>query len=263
MSLPFHGHPPSEVARQALAWRLLELRHVTGESVDLVIPTKFPSYLVRHHRKVAWVFHQYREAYDLLALTRELADQELAPKAAEYERAERFPREVFALLGEAGLLGLPFAEDVGGGAQPYEVYLQVLEEIASAWAAVGVATSVHALSCFGLFTAGTDEQKQRWLPEMLSGDLLGAYCLSEAHAGSDPAAMRTRAVREGDEYVLNGAKAWVTSGGVADFYKVMARTSDDGARGAARCRGPVRPDRWKAACQLTRRLAAPRSAVGD
>ena len=66
VSLPVHAHPPSEVARQALAWRLLELRHVTGESVDLVIPTKFPSYLVRHHRKVAWVFHQYREAYDLL-----------------------------------------------------------------------------------------------------------------------------------------------------------------------------------------------------
>jgi glycosyltransferase involved in cell wall biosynthesis len=66
VSLPFHGHPPSEVVRQALAWRLLELRHTTGESVDLVIPTKFPSYLVRHHRKVAWVFHQYREVYDLL-----------------------------------------------------------------------------------------------------------------------------------------------------------------------------------------------------
>jgi glycosyltransferase involved in cell wall biosynthesis len=66
VSLPFHAHPPSEVVRQALAWRLLELRHTTGESVDLVIPTKFPSYLVRHHRKVAWVFHQYREAYDLL-----------------------------------------------------------------------------------------------------------------------------------------------------------------------------------------------------
>ena len=66
VSLPFHAHPPSEVVRQALAWRLLELRHTTGESVDLVIPTKFPSYLVRHHRKVAWVFHQYREAYELL-----------------------------------------------------------------------------------------------------------------------------------------------------------------------------------------------------
>ncbi len=90
---------------------------------------------------------------------------------------------------------------------------------------------MHALSCFGLLFAGTEEQKRQWLPDMLGGELLGAYCLSEAHAGSDPAAMRTRAVRDGDEYVLSGAKAWVTHGGAADFYKVMARTSDDGGRG--------------------------------
>src|SRR5690606_22148886 len=86
-------------------------------------------------------------------------------------------------------------------------------------------------SCFGLFTAGSDEQKRRWLPQMLSGEQLGAYCLSEAHAGSDPAAMRTRAIRDGDSYVINGAKAWTTHGGQADFYKVMARTCDDGAQG--------------------------------
>ena len=86
---------------------------------------------------------------------------------------------------------------------------------------------MHALSCFGLAYFGTDEQKAEWLPDMLGGDLLGAYCLSEAHAGSDPAAMRTTARRDGDYYVLNGAKAWTTHGGHADFYKVMARTSDD------------------------------------
>ncbi len=171
------------------------------------------------------------ESADLIELTRAIVDKELRPHAAQAEREHRFPGEVFKTLGQAGLLSLSYPEEYGGGGQPYEVYLQVLEEIASAWAAVGVATSVHALSCFGLFTAGSEEQKQTWLPEMLSGDLLGAYCLSEAHAGSDPAAMRTRAVREGDEYVLNGTKAWVTSGGVADFYKVMARTSDDGGRG--------------------------------
>jgi alkylation response protein AidB-like acyl-CoA dehydrogenase len=86
---------------------------------------------------------------------------------------------------------------------------------------------VHALSCFGLVTRGTEQQKQRWLPEMLGGELLGAYCLSEAHAGSDPAAMTTRAMRDGDDYVITGAKAWTTHGGEADFYKVMARTSED------------------------------------
>ena len=97
------------------------------------------------------------------------------------------------MLGGLGVLGLPYPEEYGGGGQPYEVYLQVLEEIAAVWASVGVGVSVHALSCFGLVTRGTEEQKQRWLPDMLGGDLLGAYCLSEAHAGSDPAAMRATA----------------------------------------------------------------------
>jgi alkylation response protein AidB-like acyl-CoA dehydrogenase len=166
------------------------------------------------------------EATDLLLLVRDLADKELAPRVAEAEATETFPRDVFSMLGQVGILGLPYAEEYGGGGQPYEVYLQVLEEIARVWASVGVGVSVHALSCFGLVERGTEEQKQRWLPEMLGGDLLGAYCLSEAHAGSDPAAMRTTARRTEDGYRITGAKAWTTHGGRADFYKVMARTSE-------------------------------------
>jgi alkylation response protein AidB-like acyl-CoA dehydrogenase len=168
------------------------------------------------------------EAADLLRLTREIATKELLPRAAEAEETETFPRDVFRILGRAGLLSLPYPEEYGGGGQPYEVYLQVLEEIASVWSSVGVGVSVHALSCFGLFTRGTEEQKKRWLPGMLSGEQLGAYALSEPHAGSDPAAMTTKAVREASgDYVLSGTKAWITHGGHADFYKVMARTSDD------------------------------------
>ncbi len=173
------------------------------------------------------------ESVELLRLVREIATKELAPRSAEAEATETFPRDVFRLLGEAGILGLPYAEEYGGGGQPYEVYLQVLEEIAAVWSSVGVGVPVHALSCFGLVTAGTEEQKAEWLPEMLGGSLLGAYCLSEAHAGSDPAAMKTTARRDGDSYVLNGAKAWTTHGGHADFYKVMARTSED--RGGISC----------------------------
>jgi alkylation response protein AidB-like acyl-CoA dehydrogenase len=172
-----------------------------------------------------------QESADLIELTRDIVDKELRPYVDEAERTHTFDRKSFRTLGRAGLLSLPYPEEYGGGGQSYEVYLQVLEEIAAAWAAVGVGVSVHALSCFGLYHAGTGDQKKKWLPEMLSGELLGAYCLSEAHAGSDPAAMRTRAVREGDEYVITGAKAWTTHGGEADFYKVMARTSDDGGRG--------------------------------
>jgi alkylation response protein AidB-like acyl-CoA dehydrogenase len=167
------------------------------------------------------------EASDLIALVRDIAARELLPRAADAEATGTFPRDAFRTLGRAGLLSLPYPEEYGGGGQPYEIYLQVVEEIATVWASVAVGTSVHALSCFGLVTRGTEEQKRRWLPEMLGGELLGAYCLSEPHAGSDPAAMTTRAVRDGDGYVITGAKAWTTHGGEADFYKVMARTSDD------------------------------------
>jgi alkylation response protein AidB-like acyl-CoA dehydrogenase len=90
---------------------------------------------------------------------------------------------------------------------------------------------VHGLACFGLAEFGSDEQQQRWLPDMLGGELLGAYCLSESHAGSDPAAMRSRARRDGDGWVLNGAKAWTTHGGEADFYKTIVRTSDERSKG--------------------------------
>ncbi|MDX3638090.1 acyl-CoA dehydrogenase family protein [Streptomyces sp. MB09-02B] len=171
------------------------------------------------------------EAADLLDLTREIAERHLAPRAAEYEAAERFPREVFQTLGRSGLLALPYPLEYGGGGQPYEVYLQVVEEIAARWASVAVGMSVRTLACFPLATHGTEAQRERLLPQLLAGDLLGAYCLSEAHAGSDPAAMTSRARHDGDAYVLHGAKAWTTHGGHADFYTVMARTSDDRARG--------------------------------
>ncbi|HJQ46642.1 MAG TPA: acyl-CoA dehydrogenase family protein [Amycolatopsis sp.] len=167
-----------------------------------------------------------RESEDLVALATELAREELKPLASEYEEAERFPREQFRLLGKSGLLGLPYSERWGGGEVPYEVYLQVLEEIAGAWMSVGVGLSVHTMSCFALAHNGTDSQRDRWLPGMLEGELLGAYALSEAHAGSDAASLSTRARREGDEYVINGTKAWITHGGQADFYTAMVRTSD-------------------------------------
>ncbi len=176
------------------------------------------------------------EAADLIGLVRDLTTRELAPRAAGDEASETFPRDVFTLLGRAGLLGLPYPEQYGGGGQPYEVYLQVLEEIGAVWSSVGVGVSVHALSCFGLFTRGTEEQRAELLPDMLGGEMLGAYCLSEPQAGSDPAAMTTRAVRDGDDYVLTGAKAWTTHGGQADFYKVMARTAGEpGDRGGITC----------------------------
>jgi len=171
------------------------------------------------------------EAEELLHLVRDIADSELAPKVATAEHDGTFFREELRTLGKAGLLSLPYDEELGGGGQCFEVYLQALEELAGAWLSVGISVSVHSLACFPLATYGSDEQKQRWLPDMLAGDLLGAYCLSEPQSGSDAAALVTRAVPVADGYAVSGTKAWITHGGVADFYNVMVRTSDDGARG--------------------------------
>ncbi|MGY4712183.1 acyl-CoA dehydrogenase family protein [Mycolicibacterium sp. CBM1] len=164
------------------------------------------------------------DAADLLALAREIGDKVLSPVVDEHERTETYPRGVFAQLGAAGLLSLPQPEEWGGGGQPFEVYLQVLEELAARWAAVAVAVSVHSLACHPLLMFGTDEQRSRWLPGMLSGEQIGAYSLSEPQAGSDAAALRCAATPSGDTYVVNGSKAWITHGGIADFYTLFART---------------------------------------
>ena len=173
---------------------------------------------------------------ELLDLTRELADKELRPAVDAAERTGIFPREVFRLLGRSGLLALPYPERWGGGDQPYEVYLQVVEELARAWLAVGLGVSVHTLTCFPLATAGTPQQQERWLPAMLGGELLGAYCLSEPQSGSDAAALATRAVADGDGYRVDGVKAWISHAGQADFYTLFARTSGEPA-GQERARG--------------------------
>lgn len=171
------------------------------------------------------------DAAEVIGLARDFARDELAPRAAEAEEHEQFPRERVRRLGELGFLGISYPEELGGGGQPFETYLQALEELAGAWASVALAVSVHAITCFPLANFGTAEQQRRWLPDMLGGELLGGYCLSEPHAGSDPAALRTTARRDGDQYVITGTKAWVTHGGHADYYTLFARTSDDGSRG--------------------------------
>jgi alkylation response protein AidB-like acyl-CoA dehydrogenase len=178
------------------------------------------------------------DARDLIALTRDVADKLLDPIVDAHEKSETYPDGVFAQLGAAGLLSLSQPEEWGGAGQPFEVYLQALEEIAARWAAVAVAVSVHSLSSHPLLTFGTDEQKQRWLPGMLSGKQIGAYSLSEPQAGSDAAALRCLATADGDGYVVNGSKSWITHGGVADFYTLFARTgerSDPGSRGSISC----------------------------
>ena len=174
------------------------------------------------------------EGAELVSLAREIAQAELAPRAAAAEAAERFPRDAFFMLGEVGLLGLPYPEEYGGAGQPYEVYLQALEEVAAAWMTVGVGVSVHVMASYPMSAYGTPEQRAAYLPEMIGGQMLGAYALSETQAGSDISGMTTRAKHADHGYELNGAKAWTTHGSYADFYTTFARTSDD-PRGGVTC----------------------------
>jgi alkylation response protein AidB-like acyl-CoA dehydrogenase len=167
----------------------------------------------------------------LFALTRDFARDRLSPHVEAAESEGRFPRDIITTLGSLGLMSLPYAEDLGGGGQPAVVYLQVLEELATTWLSLAVSVSVHSLACFPLVHAGTRQQQDRWLPAMMSGEKLGAYCLSEPHSGSDAAALSTRAQAQADGYVLAGRKAWITHGGVADVYHVMARTGPTGPSG--------------------------------
>ncbi len=167
----------------------------------------------------------------LLDLVREVAAREITPHAAEWERTSHFPREAFTALGKAGLLGLPYPETYGGGEQPFWVYLSAIEELARALMSVGVGASVQTLTVFATYAFGSEEQRARWIPPALAGEWVGSYCLSEAGSGSDAASLVTRATRDGDSYVLNGTKAWVTHGGSSDYYIVFARTGDTGAKG--------------------------------
>ncbi|GGN22751.1 acyl-CoA dehydrogenase family protein [Streptomyces fuscichromogenes] len=151
-----------------------------------------------------------QEAHDLIDLVRDIADKELAPRVDGYEREHRYPDGLFALLGRAWPLGLPYSADFGGGDQPYEMYLQVLEELAARWAAVAVAVSVHTLAASPLLRFGSEEQRERWAVEVLAGRQIGGYSRCEPHAGSDAAALACRAERGGDGYRVSGAKAWIT-----------------------------------------------------
>ena len=173
------------------------------------------------------------ESRDLIDLTREICVDQLAPVASAAEEAARFPRGIFALLGSSGLLSLPYAQEHGGGAQPYEVYLQVVEEIASVWMSVAVGVSVHSLTCFPVAGYGTKQQQADLLPAMLGGQTLGGYCLSESQAGSDVSAISTRATRtpDGSRYAVTGTKAWISHAGHADFYTSFVRTDDHPRKG--------------------------------
>jgi alkylation response protein AidB-like acyl-CoA dehydrogenase len=156
---------------------------------------------------------------------RDFAQKEIAPVAAEFDESGEFPLKTVKKMGELGFMGIEVPEEYGGAGMDALSYVLALEEICKADAAHGVAMSVNnSLYCHGLLKFGTEEQKKKFIMPIASGQSIGAYSLTEPMSGSDAAAMKSRATREGNEYVLNGRKSWVTSGPVADYVVVFMMT---------------------------------------
>lgn len=169
------------------------------------------------------------EQRELQALAREFAATELRPHTAEWDETREIPADVFGKLAESGFLGMLVPEEQGGLGFDLQTYLYVLEELAWGDAAVALSVAIHSGPVVEvLLRHGSDEQKQRWLPAMAAGEVLAAFALSEPDAGSDPSSMATTARRDGDEWVIDGEKRWVTNGGRAGVVLLFARTSDDG-----------------------------------
>src|SRR5271170_6200654 len=164
---------------------------------------------------------------------RQFMEAEMRPILREYERADKFPAEQIRKLGELGCCGMLVPEEWGGAGTDTVSYAVMLEEVARVCASTAVVISVtSSVGGLPLWKHGTDEQKKKYLPRLSRGEILGGFCLTEPGAGSDAAAIQTRAVRSGDQYLLTGTKSWVTNGGVSGVYTVFAKTDPTaGARG--------------------------------
>ncbi|WP_102026400.1 acyl-CoA dehydrogenase [Salirhabdus sp. Marseille-P4669] len=173
-------------------------------------------------------FQLTEEQEMLRAMVRSFAKKEVEPTAAERDEEERFDREIFDKMAELGLTGIPWPEEYGGIGADFVSYCIAVEELSRVCASTGVTLSAHiSLASWPIYKFGTEEQKQKFLKPLAQGEKLGAYALSEPGAGSDVASMRTTAKEDGDHYILNGNKVWITNGGVADTYVVFAKTDQD------------------------------------
>ena len=176
--------------------------------------------------------YRLTDEQELLRQTvRQLADERIAPRAAEIDTSEEFPWDVKELLAEHEILALPFPPVYGGVSGELLTLCLAVEEIARVCVTSSLILAVQALGSRPILIAGTDEQKRRWIPDLAAGKRLAAFALTEAGAGSDPAAMRATARREGDAYVLDGGKRFITQGGVADMYAVFAVTDPAAPKG--------------------------------
>ncbi|WP_431956014.1 acyl-CoA dehydrogenase family protein [Nocardia lijiangensis] len=162
---------------------------------------------------------------------RQFADEFLAPNALEWDEQKHFPVDVLRKAGPLGLGGIYVREDVGGSGLRRLDAVRIFEQLATGCPAVAAYISIHNMAAWMIDAYGTEDQRNRWLPGLTSMELLGSYALTEPGVGSDAAALSTRAVRDGEDYILNGAKQFISGAGANDVYVMMVRTGDDGARG--------------------------------
>ena len=165
-------------------------------------------------------------------MVRDFANSEIAPFIENMERGE-FPREILRKMGELGLMGIPVPEKYGGAAMDFTSYILAIHELSKVSATIGVILSVHTSVCTNpILYFGTEQQKEKYVPKLASGEYLGAFCLTEPSSGSDAASLKSRAVKKGDHYVINGSKVFITNGGEADVYIVFAKTNPElGSKG--------------------------------
>jgi alkylation response protein AidB-like acyl-CoA dehydrogenase len=171
-----------------------------------------------------------QELRDFRDTIRQIVKERVWPRAAEIDATGDYPWDLRKLFGEQDILGLPFPEEYSGTGTGTLMLQMAVEEIAKASGSAALILMVHELGTLPIQLFGNDEQKQKWLPRCASGELAPAFALSEAEAGSNVAAMRTTAVRDGDEWVINGSKNWITNAGVADFYITFALTDRENKR---------------------------------
>jgi len=173
-------------------------------------------------------FQVTEEQQMLRQMVRDFATREVEPSAAERDEEERFDREIFDKMAELGLTGIPWPVEYGGIGSDYVSYVIAVEELSRVCASTGVTLSAHlSLASWPIYQYGTEEQKQNFLRRLATGEALGAYALSEPGAGSDVASMKMTATKDGNHYILNGNKVWITNGEIGDIYIVFAKTNPD------------------------------------
>jgi len=179
---------------------------------------------------VSYNFSETETQLNVRAMARDFADKHIRPNLMEWDEAQIFPVELFKQLGEMGLMGVLVPEEYGGSGLGYQEYVDVIVEVARVCGSIGLSLAAHNSLCTGHILAfGNEEQKQKWLPKLATAEWIGAWGLTEANTGSDALRMMTTAVEDGDDYIINGSKNWITHGKSGDIAVVMVRTGEQGS----------------------------------